>query len=301
MTFFSGTDTATLRSEGVDRNNFVSLIVNNAGKYTAAITRMVKATRQVTENYSYEMFGDGTVNSTNQYSQEIEELQYFFLNIEKQGSNHSFETIEQRLSEIKVIKANKAKIANSISTPYNPSHTGVFNNTAVFGYQAAQFGNTSKKAEQKELFNKEDFGEVDDSLPFSEIEDDETKIIIPAGVHFNKDKIKSLVLQLVTGSIIIPNGSKIDITKWVHSMPSLYQARFGKDEEGFKLFTYWCELYVEFLVWYTYDEDLETVLQCDDDITASICARDMLAELKRLPSNIYMDKFKEILTKYAEL
>lgn len=40
--FFSGTDLNTLREEGNDRNHFVSLIVNNEGKYTAAITRKVK-------------------------------------------------------------------------------------------------------------------------------------------------------------------------------------------------------------------------------------------------------------------
>ena len=38
-TFFSGTDIRTLEEEGLDRNHFVSLIVNNQGSYTAAITR----------------------------------------------------------------------------------------------------------------------------------------------------------------------------------------------------------------------------------------------------------------------
>ena len=38
MTFFSGTDLNTLQEEGSDMNNFLSLIVNNAGQYTAAIT-----------------------------------------------------------------------------------------------------------------------------------------------------------------------------------------------------------------------------------------------------------------------
>lgn len=57
-TFFSKTDTATLKEEGRDRNNFVSLIVNNAGTYTAAITRRVKS-KQVKESVSYEFFGDG--------------------------------------------------------------------------------------------------------------------------------------------------------------------------------------------------------------------------------------------------
>ena len=40
-TFFSGTDTSTLQKEGNDTNNFLSLIVNNEGTYTAAITRKV--------------------------------------------------------------------------------------------------------------------------------------------------------------------------------------------------------------------------------------------------------------------
>jgi hypothetical protein len=38
-TFFSSTDDSTLVEEGKDRNFFVSLIVNNAGTYTAAVTR----------------------------------------------------------------------------------------------------------------------------------------------------------------------------------------------------------------------------------------------------------------------
>lgn len=42
MTFFSGTDTGTLEKEGLDNVHFLSLIVNNAGEYTAKITKQVK-------------------------------------------------------------------------------------------------------------------------------------------------------------------------------------------------------------------------------------------------------------------
>ena len=70
MTFFSGTDTATLKEEGRDRNNFVSLIVNNAGSYTAAITRRIKS-KQVKESVSYEFFGDGEKQDTKEYVSEI--------------------------------------------------------------------------------------------------------------------------------------------------------------------------------------------------------------------------------------
>ena len=61
-TFISGTDLSTLQEEGSDMNNFLSLIVNNAGQYTAAITRKVKHIPHVTETLEYEFFGDGTIN-----------------------------------------------------------------------------------------------------------------------------------------------------------------------------------------------------------------------------------------------
>lgn len=41
-TFFSGTDTSTLEKEGLDNVHFLSLIVNNDGKYTAKITKQIK-------------------------------------------------------------------------------------------------------------------------------------------------------------------------------------------------------------------------------------------------------------------
>ena len=55
-TFFSTTDQDTLLEEGLDRNNFVSLIVNNKGEYTAAITRKVKIKKVHT---SYNFFDKG--------------------------------------------------------------------------------------------------------------------------------------------------------------------------------------------------------------------------------------------------
>lgn len=42
--FFSGTDMSTLTKEGERTNHFLSLIVNNDGKYCAKITRMVNST-----------------------------------------------------------------------------------------------------------------------------------------------------------------------------------------------------------------------------------------------------------------
>ena len=82
-TFFSGTDTATLKEEGRDRNNFVSLIVNNAGSYTAAITRRIKS-KQVKESVSYEFFGDGEKQDTKKYVSDANEIEWFYHKIEKE-------------------------------------------------------------------------------------------------------------------------------------------------------------------------------------------------------------------------
>ena len=111
-TFFSGTDTATLKAEGRDRNNFVSLIVNNAGSYTAAITRRIKS-KQVMESVSYEFFGDGEKQDTKEYVSDADEIEWFYLKIEKEGENYSFPDMAARLEEIKQAKAEKAKKAQT--------------------------------------------------------------------------------------------------------------------------------------------------------------------------------------------
>ena len=51
-----------LKEEGIDRNHFVSLIVNNAGTYTAAITRKVTSQKIGKNNFSYPTFDDKIIN-----------------------------------------------------------------------------------------------------------------------------------------------------------------------------------------------------------------------------------------------
>jgi len=92
-TFFSGTDTGTLLQEGKDCNNFLSLIVNNAGVYTAAITRKLVNECTIIENTttksSYSLFNTGTtidlpekVEEKNLTEVEFE-VEYFLLEIVK--------------------------------------------------------------------------------------------------------------------------------------------------------------------------------------------------------------------------
>lgn len=288
-TFFSGTDTATLREEGIDRNNFVSLIVNNAGTYTAAITRRVKS-KLVKESVSYEFFGDGERHDTKEYVSDVDEIEWFYLKIEKEGENYSFPDMAARLEEIRQAKAERAKEVQS------PVYQGGYKPVIANSYdtKAGPANLVKKEADKPKVVQPTLFDNADD-LPFEEGYD------IPYGhVSFDKVTLKSLVLQLITGSIIISNDSKIDITKWSKSMPALYEKRFGKGKVGMDNFKIWAETYTEYLTWYITDEKLEE-LGFDETEICAICAHDMIEELTKLPENDYIKRYIDALQKYLVL
>ena len=299
-TFFSGTDTATLKEEGIDRNHFVSLIVNNEGTYTAAITRKVKATKTITENFSYPTFNDEEITDTKTYTVESEELEWFYLKIEFERNENSFqEVLKARLEEIK--KAKKEKSNQLLSK--QPAYTGGYNNWKDGKFQQGtlfpeldeketqsytnQIGSTNtvkKSIDDLPLDRDYISNKISDAVPYDYIE-------------FNKETIKSLVLQLITGSIIIPNASKIDAKKWAQGMVPLYERRFGKGEEGMKLFKVWAEEYIDFLCWYTEDKSL-TEMGFDSEEIAATCAHDIIKELTKLPENVYIKEYIDILEGY---
>ena len=45
-------------------------------------------------------------------------------------------------------------------------------------------------------------------------------------IGFDKDVIKSLTFQLITGSIVLPKESKLDVDKWMKTMESIFDKRF---------------------------------------------------------------------------
>lgn len=291
-TFFSGTDTATLKEEGRDRNNFVSLIVNNAGTYTAAITRRVKS-KQVKESVSYEFFGDGEKHDTKEYVSSADEIEWFYLKIEKEGENYSFPDMAARLEGIKQAKAERAEKAKKAQTPvYQGGYKPVIANS--YGTKAGPANLVKKEADKLKVVQPTLFDNADD-LPFDD------NYNLPYGqVTFDKVTLKSLVLQLITGSIIISNDSKIDISKWAKSMPTLYEKRFGKGKVGMDNFKIWAETYTEYLTWYITDEKLEE-LGFDETEICAICAHDMIEELTKLPENDYIKGYIDALQKYLIL
>lgn len=283
--FFSQTDQNTLREEGIDRNNFVSLIVNNEGTYTAAITRNIKS-KQVKESISYELFGEGEKHDTKEYVSNEDEIEWFYLKVEKEKENYSFSDTADRLEEIRKKKAEMAKKqtfqfsskkSDTVLSPYGvkekpTNNTFVKNNTVKYPL----------------------FDDIDDPL-FEDNYD------MPYGiVKVDKTILKSLVLQLITGSVTLSSDSKIDIIKWVKSMSMIYEKRFGKGIKGMENFKIWADVYTEYLVWNVSDTKLEEEGLDETEICA-ICAHDIIEELNKLPKNNYIKEYIEALQKYLIL
>lgn len=272
-TFFSGTDTSTLQSEGSDTNHFVSLIINNAGKYTAGITRKVKVKQVVKEEYSYPTWNDNNVSSNREFVVEKEYLQWFNLKINIEGAVNSFENeMLERIREIRRKKTTRPSSmpfpnANYIPRTSVPTHSIQSANTVSVGP-----ANTIPK--QAELFEKEE-SEIDyDSIPVDE------------------EMVDWMVKQTITCSVIIPNQSKIDIKKWVDSMDNLYTKRFGTIKE----FEHFASGLVDFLVNFT---EYDNTLSSADAVEMSAAAAFRVIEaLKELPSNKWIDKWIEIYEDY---
>lgn len=253
-TFFSGTDIATLKDIGRDMNHFVSLIVNNAGSYTAAITRKVKSSRIIHENFSYESFEGNPVEATDSWEEEVEELQYFMLDITNEGNNCSFLDIDARLAEIKKGKEVKAKTQEQ--------------------------GTIIPKAK-----------EIEGTAPFNKDE-----VVSEHDLKADPHLIHSLCLQLLTGSVMIPRESKIDIKNWVTNLGPIVEKRFGTGKVGLDDYKSFIETFTEFIVWNTDDSSLRII---DKDYMMVIIASDMLDYISTLPQNIYTKICKDALSNYT--
>ena len=272
-TFLSTTDLDTLLEEGLDRNNFVSLIVNNRGEYTAAITRKVKIKKVHT---SYNFFDKGEQENTEETIDEETVVEWFNLNVIIEGEE-DFSNIENELKAIKESKITINPFNNTLKTPLSNPKNIINTKLPEKVYSTNGF---LRDAGIKGTLVE---GDIED---FEYLED----------IEYNEDLTKSIVLQLITGSIIISNTTKLDVNKWVNSMPSLYKSRFGNDME---LFKDWAMQFIEYLISTSLDEDLAQEL--DNTELAYICANSVQKELKKLNRNPYINTYIDILETYKEI
>lgn len=275
-TFFSGTDTGTLREEGNDRNHFVSLIVNNAGTYTAAITRRLTEKRVINTTFTYRTFDDVEKTGTRTVEVEEEVIAYNMLNIIKEGEvTEPFLEIDERLE---AIKKNKAKVVATKAPLSTTSHHGGLPFTPPT-YQ----GNSkevSKVARQGSLFDEEFM----ESEPPRKVEE----IASPNELTIEASVVKSITLQLITGSIAIADASRIDPVKWAGQMTKLFDKRFEKD---MSLFSLWAETMVEFVVTNFVPDEFAPF---EDEYISELCQA-VYMTLDKLPQNKYIKSIQDAL------
>lgn len=298
-TFFSGTDTATLSAEGNDMAHFVSLIVNNAGKYTAGVTRKYKCVQTVSEKYTYPTWNGEVREGVETFDIEEEKLEWFNLDIVFEDATDDFET--EMVERLKEIKESKKKVVvpmykgrnyysqydnygKSIAPTKEVGSTFPVDKDKYYGEEGRGW---YKAKEVKEIPAKQ--GE----LPFEQ--PGEENLDIPYSVvTVDKDIVQSIVRQLVTSSIIISNESAVDVKKWANSMESLYRRRFGSVKE----FEYFASNYVDYLINYTYDEDVMAVINNDDSTMAALLAHDVREELEKLPKNPWLSVYIKLMDDY---
>ena len=268
-TFFSNTDLDTLLEEGKDRNHFVSLIVNNAGVYTAAITRKVTIKRTANDVIKYKTFEDNDVTETELKTETKEFIHYFNLNIKVEQSSID-NTFFNRINEIKNKKNNTYKTYSSLDRTFD-----------------------SKIKELELPFEKPDYNFSINRQNIKEEEENNPKF--EPLIDIDDSVITSIVYQLLTGSIVITNKNNIDINKWIKGMKSLFTKRFGKGESGFKTFKVWADSYIEFLCWFSLEDKYPNY---ESDILASEVAERVIQKLEQFEKNEYIEEYINILTGY---
>ena len=285
-TFFSGTDTATLREEGQDRNHFVSLIVNNAGSYTAAITR--KVTYIESRKLSYKTFEDIEIKDAEETFEEQSEIEYFPLKIVFEKEHNNFQDMADRLTEIKKSKEAKVPAKSTIESNYTSNSLSYYKGSSNWQNQSylSKYNNTTK--EYPTLFDDikdMDFDMIDNKMPKTQTNE-----------SLNEELMIGYVKQLISGSILVNKDSKINLEEWCEKhMDKLFDRRFGKDED-LHLFRDWATSMVEFILW-NYPENESTTY---NDSVMSSMALDLITRLSELPSNKYIKAYIEILTGYVE-
>lgn len=265
-TFFSGTDTKTLEQEGNNTNNFVSLIVNNEGTYSAAITRKIKHNKNIKDTYSYELFDTETVTKNKNYTETDTSIEWFYLNVIKPHCSN-FNDLNSRLNEIKTTKQklqDKQKLSYKREQPTAPKS---YNNYYYNDFYDDCF-----------------FDDYYQNKPFG----------LKSEVTLDEKQVDVTLKQLLTGSILLSNATTINLKKWANTMVSLYRQRFPRFEE----FEDWVDTYADFLLWNYMDKYITE--ESEPEVFLPILAKSLLSKISILKSNRYLEVFIKTIKKYIK-
>lgn len=298
--FFSGTDLATLKSEGLDTNCFVSLIVDTRGTYAAAVTRKIQKKSEVTVKYlgqSYEFFGDGEIpisNDGTETTQVVDEtvIEYFELDVERHAVTNPLDYLDRRFEEIEKHKKEAEEAKKKARTPAYSDYTPYYiSSTAdrakTKGYKEQTFWDDKWWDEFKPKAGS-DF-DLDtpaaDTLKKSSVYTPDSALIHKAVCH------------MITCSLVL-NVEKFDLKQWIKKhMVKMYAKMFpDRDDLVCQPFDMWKDFIVEYTL-STFTDPAAPPIG-DDEYTTAV-AEAMIEELTPyVADNIYVSGYIEMLEQY---
>lgn len=269
-TFFSDTDINTLEKEGIDRNNFVSLIVNNEGTYTSAITRKVISKNT---SYKYTFFGRTIKEESNNNNVVIE---YYDLNVIKPVYNISTE-FKERINNLKKEYNNsKPVVRDNIGESYNKWYNNKINNKKTNNMEEELF-------EDSKVINshKEDIEFYND-------------------YNITKESLDTLTKQIVTGSLFV-NNNIIDINQWAKNLPNIMDIKYKhlSQNDRIMLYTNYMDMFIDLITNSVKADELLRQGFYEYDIQIVAC-KDLLSVFSKLDNNEYINIIIDTLTNYLQ-
>lgn len=247
--FFSGTDKSTLEKEGLDNVHFLSLIVNNAGEYTAKITKQVK--HNILNVPEYSTFGGKVIKGKPISSVRIT-VEPVDVKIEYQPKVNKFPNIMDACNRIKEEEEEERKKVTEENKRYIPVVLG-----GEDWYQGRSRGSCMTLGEEWHCNDYGGYSRVTTSPTF--------KAKTPPKTSYEKDLNLKKVLSLNMG--LLPNEAR-SITHYVNSL-GRFKDVFKRDGEFSEVdLRSFIETFVEALVW---DEDGEKYTWNVGEILEGIC------------------------------
>ena len=320
-TFFSGTDTATLKQEGWNMNNFVSLIVNNAGEYTAGITRKVKyaVERQIHTKLtgSYPFFDKGEV-SIGEITEDKEDtsvkydIEWTELRIEKEQG-----WVDEVVERFKIVTGRRR-----VYTPTYGGYPAGFSPREIVdrvaggvGRGIPSYSSPRGSEDEPELFGHQNFVPDEDIRMQGVQKPSTSKDDMPSDtdyeelyhrLKFPEEKIEGLVREIIMGT---PFQTKKVALKLIGAgLEEMYSRRFNpKDDDpngraNMMAFNSWFSSWIEFSL---YDFDMDWVFEqlhahetLYDDELVCILAMKLIDIIGDFPENVFQQEIIEQLKKF---
>lgn len=268
--FFSGVDKNTLISEGLDTNHFLSLIVNNAGDAIARFT--IHSTMESQNIVKFKSYNneEKTYNSVST----TEVLEY----VECKVNSYKNDILQKRLQEL------STKKVPTLGSYESYGYTNLKDNSPIY-----------KKPE------------VPVQTPFPNIPITKSNFDLKAiektysQFTISQSLLDNVVKQLVTGSVLSPLSTNLDIKKFVNNMNSTFSKRFPQ----FKDYTNFIDTLVDYILFSSDIKDKDIIFtgvteyDMQELDTESLIAYKLYATLDKLPSNKYIEYIKEVLLNYV--